>query len=456
VIKSAAHDSIVYCDAESRQLLHAPVSEMFSLSERSSKLLPISLELRGDRATIGVYSGGWKELCVEQNGALSVSLESKTTRFDIEPLTEFSFALKHKARFLCAERRLGGEAYGSVTVSRAVAREWETFSILCDADLYRRVIPIPHCGSLPASGKIFQIAQWSTYGAAETVLRDTTVTGKDWSALTSDGEFHLAPMSHMQRLSRQNGGSLIVAVPDPKPVPIDEAYLLGGFPNFYHHIVDYMINWFGTGDGIDPKMPVLVNESKAAFHKEIAVAFGIANPLICVPDLTSVRVQRLHLPRTAVSGDGFVREREIFEKCVAYLKPRLVGAATKAKRVFVSRKLARTRCAINESEAIDIASAFGFEAVCLEELDFCSQVVMFLQAEAVIGLHGAGLTHLIFLQAGSHVVECFPSGGAPNAFQNLARGLGLKFSRVPTTGHQTSPLVEIDLSQLSATLRAIF
>lgn len=55
---------------------------------------------------------------------------------------------------------------------------------------------------------------------------------------------------------------------------------------------------------IDPRIPLLGNAPILPFHSKVMKAFGLENPLVLVPELSSIRVRTLHLLRKAVQGDG--------------------------------------------------------------------------------------------------------------------------------------------------------
>lgn len=81
----------------------------------------------------------------------------------------------------------------------------------------------------------------------------------------------------------------------------------------------------------------------------------------------------------------------------------------KVNRIFVSRKrIGRIRCIINEEELLEIITKYGFSRYYLEDLAFEKQIELFYDAEMVIGIHGAGLTNLIF-SSNCKVLELFPT-----------------------------------------------
>jgi Glycosyltransferase 61 len=79
------------------------------------------------------------------------------------------------------------------------------------------------------------------------------------------------------------------------------------------------------------------------------------------------------------------------------------------KRIYVSRNDARLRRVLNEDALLPELKARGFERVTLAGMPVARQVVLFLNAEAVAGAHGAGLAHISWCKPGTKITEFFPT-----------------------------------------------
>jgi hypothetical protein len=79
------------------------------------------------------------------------------------------------------------------------------------------------------------------------------------------------------------------------------------------------------------------------------------------------------------------------------------------KRILIARKPGtKVRRIINHDEVVEMTSALGFETVYFEDLGLREQLSLAISAEAIIGAHGSGLCHALFMDNGSTVVELFP------------------------------------------------
>ncbi|MGG5822493.1 glycosyltransferase family 61 protein [Falsiroseomonas sp. HW251] len=349
---------------------------------------------------------------------------------------------------------LGGAFLRADAESRLVAAGPEAsalrFRLLGPREAFRRAESriVGKHGAPQPNGRFLRVPLRETPGDAD-VLRDARVIALDWLALMPGRARRDAPADH-NRIRVWRG---TIAYPMPESGWIATACLLGGSPNYYHHLVDYMLNWFDLRDRVDAAVPVLTLPPAQRFQAEILDAFGLMARVRPVAPLGAVRVRRLIVPRPAVVGTGEVRDRAIIEACRAFLDTRIAPRPDAPRRIFVSRAMASRRRASNESAAIAIAARHGFAPVVLEGMGFLDQVALFRRAEAVAGLHGAGFANLVFAPPGCRVIEILPSEPLRHGyFANLAAGLGLRFERVAARGAFHADDLEIDLAGLRAAL----
>ncbi len=78
------------------------------------------------------------------------------------------------------------------------------------------------------------------------------------------------------------------------------------------------------------------------------------------------------------------------------------------RRIYVSREDAEHRKVRNEATIIQMLEQIGFTIVIPGSHTFEEQVRLFSKAEIVVGVHGAGLTNLLWTKPGATVVEIMP------------------------------------------------
>ena len=100
-------------------------------------------------------------------------------------------------------------------------------------------------------------------------------------------------------------------------------------------------------------------------------------------------------------------------------------------RLYISRgDNTNQRVLVNESKLLNRLVSRGFRSIELSKLSFDEQVDLFAHAEAVIGVHGAGLSNLVFAPAGCHVIEIAGQSYCPVMFEEIAAHCGHKYSRL--------------------------
>jgi capsular polysaccharide biosynthesis protein len=119
---------------------------------------------------------------------------------------------------------------------------------------------------------------------------------------------------------------------------------------------------------------------------------------------------------------------------------------------------------VNEIGVINTIKNVGYRLVLNEELSFRQQVQLMLGTNVLLGLHGAGLTNMIFMPAGSVIVEIRKEEDSQNnCFFSLASALGHKYyyvlakpfkSNIPINDH-FSDNVFVDIARLSAVLQLV-
>ncbi len=140
------------------------------------------------------------------------------------------------------------------------------------------------------------------------------------------------------------------------------------------------------------------------FHRDSLELFGIASKAqILANDHTHVQADELVIT-------SMVRS-EITAENASFLYQRMANTnwsktkSTNRLRIYVARRPRSWRHVVNERMLLAELSKYGFQRYFLEELPLRTQIQLFQQAEFVIGPHGAGLTNLVYCNAGTKVIE---------------------------------------------------
>lgn len=157
-------------------------------------------------------------------------------------------------------------------------------------------------------------------------------------------------------------------------------------------------------------------------------------------------LKQLHIPENKqinVSQIPHLQARELivpsFPGCVAWMSKWTCEFLQKhflknidvhyshRKRIYITRKLAKSRRILNEDTILNILQSYGFEVVILEALSVAEQAVLFSQAEVIISPHGSGLTNLVFCQPGTQVIELFSPNYVYHCYWWVSNLVGLDY-----------------------------
>ena len=118
------------------------------------------------------------------------------------------------------------------------------------------------------------------------------------------------------------------------------------------------------------------------------------------------------------------------------------------KRIYVSRKNAQRRKLKNEDEIIPILKKYGFTILDFDKLNFEEQLKNILNSEILISIHGAGLTHMLWMNEKSKVLEIRARDNSnDNCYFTLASDLGHDYFYV--IADKTDPKKSDHLSDLT-------
>lgn len=229
-----------------------------------------------------------------------------------------------------------------------------------------------------------------------------------------------------------------------------EALLLGGGPNYYHWIADYLPRLMAC-EALGYTGPILVGRNLTPVQIETIARVGIdAASLVPLPD-TPVRVDRLLVPSVAT------RLTIMHPAAIEWLRGKVLvrPAASVRRRVYISRRKATQRRVVNEPDLIRALLPLGFEIVELETMTFDRQVELFGSASIVAGPHGAGFANLVFSSSPCRVIEIDVAGSSRSFYSSISAALGLDHHRVSARATAPHALQQSDIVLAAADIDRI-
>lgn len=180
-------------------------------------------------------------------------------------------------------------------------------------------------------------------------------------------------------------------------------------------------------------------DAYAPFQTQTLKAFGVPFDRVLQP-YSGMHLEAEELLVLSSSFPNLCREvgAELIQRIGATNSPATSG------RIFINRR--GSRKPTNVEEFKQLLHRFGFEEHYLEDYSLPRQAELFRQAEAVVAMHGAGLTNTVFCASGTLVVELMPEGRYQPCYPVLSRLCDLRHYLVSAqrTGFAQDMLVPLE------------
>lgn len=223
--------------------------------------------------------------------------------------------------------------------------------------------------------------------------------------------------------------------------------------NYYHWLADTLPRLLVLRE-FHPNMPLMLPQpvppkQLPEYIRHTAAALGFTKYLpvnprqilhaeyVVVPELTATPITQ---------NPELIRQ--VRSELVAAYSP---APATATRRVYAARSATGARKIVNEAEVDKVLDAHGFEKVYFERLSFFEQIQLMHETTLLLGVHGAGMTNMFFLQPGAKVVELLDKEHQVHCYFWLASCFELPYFLVPCQGTEPEKIshsnmqVNIDL-----------
>ncbi len=198
--------------------------------------------------------------------------------------------------------------------------------------------------------------------------------------------------------------------------------------NYYHFFIDTLSQVYIAKDKVPADVPLLVpyyfNEIKYVqeFLKESNFLSG--RKIIVQGKDEYYSVKHLYVCKDTFYSDS------IYD-VVASFGDVVKEGSDKGRKIFLKRNKNKERAISNSEEIEQIAEDNGFEIKDTDGMSLKEQVLLFTNTSVLIGLHGAGLTNIIFRnRKPMKVLEIFPADSRPDHYRNICTMFGYQYDHI--------------------------
>lgn len=230
--------------------------------------------------------------------------------------------------------------------------------------------------------------------------------------------------------------------------------------NYYHWLHDSMMRLYLVVDLLPNDVRFIVHPQLTTYHYESLAMFGIGSErLRYYPGDEEWQLETLYF--TPHSTPMIVDSPEI----ASWFRDRIyqavgVSNAKRQKRIFISRRRANYWRVTNQDEVESHLADYGFVTYVLEDLSFRDQVLLFSQAEAVVGPQGSGFANLFFAPNGTRVLDIQDPGNIRHAYWSICNVFENKywyfFAEPVKNGTNRWPDLFVPIEKLEKTMTRLF
>ena len=179
--------------------------------------------------------------------------------------------------------------------------------------------------------------------------------------------------------------------------------------NYYHLMVDHISRIIASISLMPERVGIVTSDAQFKILRQIYKNNIFSD---CIDELglsDSVEVINHHLvrlekccpPDNTSSPKYLLQSIPVFQSA----SQEILDRTSPYRRIYIKRSLPSGRCVANEDDVLKTLDRFGFQVVTLEGMSFRDQMVLFRDADFIIGPHGAGFTNLVFSRKGAVVLE---------------------------------------------------
>ncbi|KAL6627539.1 hypothetical protein ACP70R_031265 [Stipagrostis hirtigluma subsp. patula] len=331
--------------------------------------------------------------------------------------------------------------------SKAPVREWKP---LCDLTSNRRIDWCELDGDVRVLGANSTVTLVAPPGADDRTFREESWRIKPYPRKADPNAMHNVQVVTVQSVSGE-----APACTEHHDVPALVFSDRGYTGNYFHAYTDVILPLFLTARQYSGEVMLLVTNLQMWWLGKFMPVFKSISKYEVVdldadPRVRCFRHVQVGLtshddfsidPRRAPNNYSMVDFTAFMRATYGLPRAAAVAPAGKRFRLLVIAR-ARTRRFVNTEELVRGAEKVGFEVVVSEgNHEVAPFAELANSCDAVVGVHGAGLTNMVFLPTGGVVIQVVPLGGlefVAGYFRGPSRDMGLRYLEYRITPEEST------------------
>jgi capsular polysaccharide biosynthesis protein len=223
---------------------------------------------------------------------------------------------------------------------------------------------------------------------------------------------------------------------------------------FWHWMMDSLPKVYLAEESGFRGMYLVPSPDIAPWARESLAIVEIPNDRVLTSTGGDIQAERLYIP-TYFCGYNAHHNLPFARLFREWIRSHILKEAPVSRsRIFVGRQpTAPQRKVLNQNDLASVANAFGFTMVFFEDFSLREQLALSCSSEAILGGHGSGLTHALFMDEGSLLIELFPyqRRQTNDCYEKLSNIANLRYNAIETESDQGSD-IEVSTEVLRALL----
>lgn len=192
--------------------------------------------------------------------------------------------------------------------------------------------------------------------------------------------------------------------------------------NYYHFIAECITRLLSVYDKKEHVQPIVLSSSPKYVFSFLEL-LGYKN-IITIEEDEILYCEDIILPsQTTVVHKQNPHIINLLSKILRKNVETIKHKFSDFKNIYISREKAIYRKVLNETDLLNAISRYDFKIVNFEDYSLLDCIAIMSNADCLLGVHGAGLTNMIFMDSQKLIIHLIHEGHHDPSFYNLATAM---------------------------------